>query len=56
MVHTENFGSRPEAKKAQATVNTSNQDAFVVAFGELVISKVRRFIVVSEQKKSCSAL
>lgn len=56
MVHTENFGSKPEAKKAQSTAFTFNRDAFPVAFGELVISKVRRFVVVKEQLDSCSAL
>lgn len=56
MVHTETFGSKPEAKKAQSTVNTANRDVFAVAFGEKVISKVRRFIVVSEHWDSCSAL
>ena len=56
MVHTENFGSTPEAKKAQLTAFTANEDAFPVAFGELVFSKVRRFVVVSEQLNSCSAL
>jgi hypothetical protein len=55
-VHTEDFGSKPEAKKAQSTVLTANKDAFPVAFGELAFSKVRRFVVVSEQADSCSAL
>ena len=55
-VHTEDFGSKPEAKKAQSTVLTFNKDAFTVAFGELAFSKVRRFVVVSEQAVSCSAL
>lgn len=56
MVHTESFGSQPEAKKAQSTVNTQNNDVFAVAFGEFAFSKVRRFIVVSEQAESCLAL
>jgi len=51
-VHTEDLGG----KKGQSTAFTFNKDAFPVAFGEMAFSKVRRFVVVSEQADSCSAL
>jgi hypothetical protein len=58
VVHTELFGNAPGAKqgKGTSTVNTFNKDVFLIAYGERVFSKVRRFIVVSEQADSCCAL
>jgi len=56
MVHTETLGSQADAKKVPSTINTANNDVFAVAYGQKVISKVRRFIVISEQLHSCNAL
>jgi hypothetical protein len=56
MLHTEAFGDTQGTRGGRTTVNTLNRDVFLVAFGEKAFSKVRRFIVVSEQANSCSAL
>jgi hypothetical protein len=58
VVHTELFGNASGAQegKGKSTVNTFNKDVFVVAYGERVFCKVRRFIVVSEQERNCCAL
>jgi hypothetical protein len=57
MLHTEALGDTPQTRRGGTTVHTLNKgNVFVVAFGERAFSKVRRFIVVSEQQDSCSAL
>jgi hypothetical protein len=55
-LHTEAFGDTPGTRRGKITVNTLNRNVFLVAFGEKAFSKVRRFVVVSEQANSCSAL
>jgi hypothetical protein len=54
-LHTETYG-QSRRRGRPSTANTFNNDVFMVSFGELVFSKVRRFIVVREDRESCSAL
>jgi hypothetical protein len=54
-LYTENYGQR-RRREPPSTANTLNNDVFMVSFGELVFTRIRRFIVIRENRDSCSAL